>query len=117
VIKNTENTVYLKGFVGDYSNIPDDVDTPARFDIVTSERLKTVEGEVISTHDWHTIVTPDHAFVRDNAKPGTLIEVWGRISSRKVRFGRQVEVIARELNVTERSKIKRERGNYGTTEG
>jgi hypothetical protein len=106
VTKRTENSVRLCGFVGDYIKLPDG-DGPARFDIMTSDRLNTLEGEIISTHDWHTIVTSDLEFVRSNVRTGALIKISGRISSRKTGNGPQIEIAARELELVTGPKRRR----------
>jgi single-stranded DNA-binding protein len=103
----TENKVLLKGFVGDYIRLPTYQGDPARFDIMTSTRLNTTEGEIISTHDWHTIVTSDVDFVERYVVTGALIKVRGRLSSRKAASGRQTEIIARELELVEEPKRRR----------
>lgn len=105
--KKTINSVHLQGFVGDYIKLPTDPDGPARFDIMTSDRLTTVEGEIISTHDWHTIVTSDLEFVRQKVKTGALVKVKGRLSSRKTGNGQQVEIAARELELVSGPKRRR----------
>lgn len=97
--KKTINSVHLQGFVGDYIKISADPAGPARFDIMTSDRLTTVEGEIISTHDWHTVVTSDLEFVKSKVRTGALVSVKGRISSRKTGSGVQVEIAARELEL------------------
>ena len=104
--KRTENTVHLRGFVGDYIKLPNDPGGPARFDIMTSDRLTTLEGEIISTHDWHTIVTSNLEFVEELAT-GALVDVKGRISSRKTSNGTQVEIAARELELVSGAKRRR----------
>ncbi len=106
--KRTTNSVHLCGFVGDYIKLPNG-DGPARFDIMTSDRLTTVEGEIISTHDWHTIVTSDLEFVRQKVKTGALVLVKGRISSRKTGSGPQVEIAARELELVSGPTKRRRR--------
>lgn len=104
--KQTENSAHLCGFVGDYIKLPSG-DGPARFDIMTSDRLTTIEGEIISTHDWHTIVTADLEFVRSKVVTGALVDVRGRISSRKTSNGTQVEIAARELELVSGPKRRR----------
>lgn len=94
---NTINRVELQGYVGKFINMPKRRGDPARFDIMTSERLTTTDGEVIPTHDWHTIQTSNIQFVRQYVKEGALIRVAGRITTRKVKSGKIVEVVAREL--------------------
>lgn len=105
----TENKVLLKGFVGDYIRLPTYQGDPARFDIMTSTRLTTTEGEIISTHDWHTIVTSDVDFVREKVTTGALVKVRGRISSRKTNNGRQTEIVAREIELVEEPRRRRRR--------
>ena len=100
--KRTHNEARLTGFVGDYIRLPVNEGDPCRFDIMTSDRFTTLEGEIISVHDWHTIVTTDIDFMRESVETGALVRVVGRISCRRVREGdRAVEIMARELELIE----------------
>ena len=96
---NTRNRVELQGYVGKFIAMPKQRGDPARFDIMTSERLTTTDGEVIPTHDWHTIQTSNIQFVKEYVECGALISVVGRLTTRKVRSGKIVEIVARELSI------------------
>ena len=98
-MSNTCNKVELRGYVGKFISMPKRRGDPARFDIMTSERHTTTDGEVIPTHDWHTIQTPNIQFVRENIESGVLVHVIGRITTRKVKSGKIVEIVAKQLNV------------------
>ena len=106
-MSRTINSVHLRGFVGDYVLDNPTEGCPARFDIMTSDRLNTLEGEIISVHDWHTVVTSDVAFVKEHVKTGLLIDVKGRITTRKGGEGPRVEIDARKLEIIGESKRRR----------
>jgi hypothetical protein len=95
----TCNRVELKGFVGQFVKLPTRRGDPARFDIMTSERLTTTDGEVIPTHDWHTIQTQKLQFVKDEITQGVLVHITGRITTRKAKGTKIVEIVAHTIEI------------------
>lgn len=101
---NTKNMVTIRGFVGRFIKEPRDQGDPARFDILTVERVRanSRSREMVTKKDWHTIKTWDDELIK-RIHPGACVEIEGRLDTRMVGKNgdsvRLVEVIAERINI------------------
>lgn len=93
------NKVWLRGFVGRYIKMPVRPSDPARFDLVTIEKVTIDTGEVHTNKHWLTIKTWDQSFVQHNVHTGDLVEVVGSITSRLINNQRSIEIKASSIEV------------------
>jgi len=104
---SVKNEVKLCGYVGEYVRLPTRRGDPARFDILTPDKVKTTDGQVITLQNWHTIQTDDIDFVRDHAEPRAEILVTGRLVCRQTQAGKEVEIVAKRLEIIQTAEERR----------
>lgn len=100
----TINKVEIRGYVGNYIKLPTQRGQPARFDVLTADRVTTEDGQQITLKNWHTIQTSDLTKVREEIHSAAEVHIRGRLVTRQLGDYREVEILAQELEVLATAK-------------
>lgn len=95
----SKNRVEIRGYVGRYVKLPGKRGDPARFDVVTVERFRTAQKELITQKNWHTVKCFDVESVEEEVHTGALVEVTGRMDTSTVNGSKCVEIAADSFEV------------------